>query len=211
MVEPEHSCQSHITSVSRRAELVSIQIRVKRLQHLVNDPLTKVYLMFYQAVLPLFTTFNLFLQREDPCIHLVFDQMQAFLKKLLEKFIRVGVIRGASKNLSAIAYTERENQLDNGSLFVGLLTRGKLTKLVDEGDIDEPSRQRFFKSARQFYDKAISKALAKLPLADEVLANSRFLDFNFRSNDKCSFAMVEYFLSRYELNLGQQTSLNTNC
>ena len=68
------------------------QARFKRLQSLLRDPLTEIYLLFYQSVLPVFNHFNLFLQREDPCIHLVYDY---FLKKFVSKFVKADVIKAS--------------------------------------------------------------------------------------------------------------------
>ena len=45
------------------------QARFKRLHSIFSNPLSEVYLLFYQSILPVFSKFN-FLQREDPCIHL---------------------------------------------------------------------------------------------------------------------------------------------
>ena len=47
------------------------QARFKRLQKVFNDPMTEVYLLFLQSVLPSFTHCNQFLQREEPLIHLL--------------------------------------------------------------------------------------------------------------------------------------------
>ena len=49
------------------------QARFKRLLNLFEDPMTEVYLLFYQSVLPTFMHTNLLLQREDPSIFLVAD------------------------------------------------------------------------------------------------------------------------------------------
>lgn len=44
------------------------QARFVRLQCLFENPMTEVYLLFYQAILPTFTHLNLLLPREDlPC------------------------------------------------------------------------------------------------------------------------------------------------
>ena len=51
----------------------SSEQRFIRLQTLFDTPMTEVYLLFYQSILPVFNHFNQFLQREDPCIHLVHD------------------------------------------------------------------------------------------------------------------------------------------
>ena len=53
---------------------------------LFDNPLTEVYLLFYQAVMPHFTSFNKFLQRETPCIHLIMDKLNVF-SYLISKII----------------------------------------------------------------------------------------------------------------------------
>ena len=73
------------------------QARVQRLQKLFDDPLVKVYLLFYQAVLPTFTSLNKFLQRETPCVHLLHDKLDSFVDKLLGKFVKIPVIRRAKE------------------------------------------------------------------------------------------------------------------
>ena len=47
--------------------------RFKQLEAVFNDSLTKLYLLFYQAVLPVFTTFNKMLQSEEPVSTKVFE------------------------------------------------------------------------------------------------------------------------------------------
>ena len=60
------------------------QARFKRLLNLFEDPMTEVYLLFYQSVLPTFMHTNLLLQREDPSIFLVADTIRSFLKKTFQ-------------------------------------------------------------------------------------------------------------------------------
>ena len=43
--------------------------RFRRLKNAFRDPMQEIYLLFYQGVLPVFTTFNKYLQREEPLIH----------------------------------------------------------------------------------------------------------------------------------------------
>ena len=82
--------------------------RFDRLKKAYEHPLTEVYLMFYQAALQLFITFNKFLQREDPLIHVITEQMSSFMKKLLGKFVSVSAIKAAT-DITEVEY--RENQL----------------------------------------------------------------------------------------------------
>lgn len=51
------------------------QPRLKRLRGAFSDPMTEVYLLFYQATIPVFTSLNLLLQRENPSIFLLQDEV----------------------------------------------------------------------------------------------------------------------------------------
>ena len=84
------------------------QGRFKRLAKLFSSPMTEICLLFYQSVLTVFTRFNMFLQREDPCVHLIYKQCQNLLQKILSKFIKVLVIK-AGTHLPEILYQEKEN------------------------------------------------------------------------------------------------------
>ena len=119
-------------------------LRFDRLVKAYSDPMTEVYLLFYQATLQLFVNFNKLLQREDPII-LIAGQMTTFLKKLFSKFVTIQAIRGAS-DITSInysrecqllgMYTKRDIEcfLDLG-LYVGMTTRQLLSKLERDGDI----------------------------------------------------------------------------
>ncbi len=71
--------------------------------------MTEVYLLFYQSSLQLFIHFNMFLQREEPIIPVIHEQMKSFLKKLASKFVTVQEIRNANGNFRTI--NVRDNQL----------------------------------------------------------------------------------------------------
>ena len=68
------------------------EARFVRLRKLYDDPMFEIQLLFFQASLPVFTTFNLFLQRDDPQIYILYRQMQCLLKKLLSQFVKPSVI-----------------------------------------------------------------------------------------------------------------------
>ena len=61
--------------------------RLSRLQALFSDPMTEVYLLFYDSVMPVFTRINLLLQRNSPCIHFLRETMEKMLQKLLGRFV----------------------------------------------------------------------------------------------------------------------------
>ena len=52
------------------------QARFKRLVQTFTDPMTEVYLLFFQSTVPTFTTFNLLLQRERSSIFMLYDEVR---------------------------------------------------------------------------------------------------------------------------------------
>ena len=77
-----------------RAEVAGV--RFDRLKKAYEDPMAEVFLLFYQASLQPFISMNKFLQREEPLIPIMADQMNNFLKKLFGKFVNVSAIKAAS-------------------------------------------------------------------------------------------------------------------
>lgn len=61
-------------------------VRFKRLKDAFKDPMTEVYLLFFQAALQIFLQLNLFLQREEPLIDGMNQAMKRFLRLLACKF-----------------------------------------------------------------------------------------------------------------------------
>ena len=82
--------------------------RFDRLNTAYSQPMTEVYLLFYQSVLQFFISLNKFLQREEPIIPVVYDQLHAFMKKLFSKFVVVSEIRSSGGDLSKIDYVGKQ-------------------------------------------------------------------------------------------------------
>ena len=73
----------------------SSQARFKRLQAAFHDPMTEVYLLFYQSALQIFIQLNQFLQRGDPLIGAVSQALQRFQRLLACKFIPPAIVKAA--------------------------------------------------------------------------------------------------------------------
>ena len=71
------------------------------------------HLFFYHATLQLFVNFNKFLQREDPIICVMHDQLHKIVKSSMGKFVYVSNIRDAlsAGDITCLDYASRENQL----------------------------------------------------------------------------------------------------
>lgn len=108
--------------------------RFKRLQEAFSNPLTEIHLLFFNSALSCFTTFNKFLQRNDPCIQWVYDYMVDLLRVVLGKFLTPGALRGSSQ-LSLIDFLNEDLQQPDSSLSIGFITKTTLRKLENEGDV----------------------------------------------------------------------------
>lgn len=190
-----NSLQSYFNSESES------QPRFRRLVAAFERPMTEVYLLFYESVLPTFTHINLLLQREDPNIYLVADAIRCFFRKLLSKFVTLQAIREQS-DITNVDFCSPVNHLADCAMTTGMVTKQRLQKLLDEGDISTHDQERFYAGVRAFYIDAASQALKKLPFNDCVLKNARFL--NFEAKEECTFDSVEFFCAKYS-NLLQLT------
>lgn len=94
--------------------------RFQRLNALFSMPMTEVHLLFYQSVLQVFVHFNMFLQREDPLIPVIFEQMNSFLTKLASKFLPIAAIRAADEDFFTLKYKERSDQLPGEDIIINV-------------------------------------------------------------------------------------------
>ena len=62
-------------------------IREKRLVKAFKDPVTKLYAMFVQSVIPIFDRFNTFLHSEEPLVYVLYESTTRLYRSLLSRFI----------------------------------------------------------------------------------------------------------------------------
>lgn len=85
--------------------------RFGRIQSALSNPMTEVYLFFYEAVLQAFIHFNKFLQREDPLIPVISDQINSFLRKIASKFLTVDNIKATNEDFTRLEFDSVDHQL----------------------------------------------------------------------------------------------------
>lgn len=113
------------------------------------------------------------------------------MRKLFRRFVSLSEIDQA-QSVTLVDFQNPSNQLAESNLMIGFSTKQVLRRLVDEV---EPSQiSRFFHGVRSFYTGSTHYLCSKFPLEDEVLKNAAFVDFERRKS--CTFASVEYFLTR---------------
>lgn len=84
--------------------------RFEQLYMLFESAMTEVFLLFYQAAMQTFVHFNQFLQREDPLIPVLCEQIDSFLSKLASKVLPVSTIKAEDGDFTTLKYKEQEKQ-----------------------------------------------------------------------------------------------------
>lgn len=160
------------------------------------NPVTEVNLLFYESVLPVFNHANLLLQQEDPNIylHVVVDALGGFFKELLSKFASLQVIKAAD-DITSADFQNPVNHLNDHAITIGMVTKQRLGKLLNEGDICPTDEKKFYAGAKAFCVDAASPALKKLPFDNGVRENARFLNFERREEYTCTFDFIEFFVT----------------
>ena len=101
----------------------------------------------------------------------------------------------ANGNWADLQYDDREKQIADDNLHIGIDTWEKLEFLLDDGTISHREVDVFLHSARCFYEEAVAYSLSRLPLADAVIKNATFVDVERRMD--ASVSCVHYFVKRY--------------
>ena len=84
--------------------------------------------------------------------------METFLQKLAAKFVKPDIVmahkqeKGSLKSLD-ISF---ENQKEDENLSIGMVTKAKLRRLLDEGDTDLQSIDKFYDGVRASYSTAFA-------------------------------------------------------
>ena len=81
VIEMYEPLRSYFCSVAEESS------RFERLRKVFSDPMTIVYLHFYNHALPVFDDLNVLLQRQDPQIHRLHSCMDSFIRKCLLRII----------------------------------------------------------------------------------------------------------------------------
>ena len=81
---------------------------MERLEILFADPMTEVFLFFYQYALQSFVSFNKYLQREEPLISGLHDQIQQFLARIACTFLQIDFVE--NRDMFSDPWRGQENQ-----------------------------------------------------------------------------------------------------
>ena len=122
--------------------------RETRLVKAFKSPITRLYAMFVQSVIPVFDSFNTFLQSEEPLIHILLQSTIRLHRSLLTRFIRPQVI-SSSEELTHIDLDNPDFLRSDDEIFIGAMSK----QYAQDSDIIGTSQyKKFLKECKKFYD-----------------------------------------------------------
>ena len=82
----------------------------------------------------------------------------------------------------------------DSQLEVGLNTRCKINQMFNDGDISQHQKNKFYNSARAFYERAFKYALDNLPHSDKLLKHTEVINWEHRKD--LTIDNITYFVQR---------------
>ena len=182
------------TSESAKSNSAASVTRIERLNVALQNPVTKVYILFLSHTIPAFDDFNKLLQKEEPVIHILKKQLHGVYNELLVRFVTPQAIAKA-KTVFDVDYSCRENQKDRCDLIIGASTKQLISELKATQLISTSELRVFYTSVRQYFSTALDYIKDKFPFNDELLHHAQVIDIDNRADAK--FSSVEYFVNRF--------------
>ena len=168
---------------------VKSDLRLLRLQKHFMDPLTEIYLLFYQSVLPLFSEINTFLQFEEPKIHTSRSELVSFIQKLLGRFLLVKAFKNVP--IAEVGVQDPDNFLDDNRIMIGFTTR----QAFKSNDLLPREEARIVRCCKSFFVMAYEYAVSHISFSDELLKHAEVLQVENR--EIASFDSKIYFVERF--------------
>ena len=166
----------------------------QRLHKGFNNPLTEVALLFHHASIQLFNNFNKLLQSNEPIIHMFHASIEKLARNLANRIIKPQVVRDTP--ITELNLSDPTIYKPKASIYLGGLTKFKLQKLLNDGDVSERDYSAVFDAAQAYFKTAFNYILTKFPVSNEVIMHSRWIDVQNRITS--TWESVEFFLNRFK-------------
>lgn len=181
-------------NISSRDQDSSKQARLMRINRFFDCPSSKLYALFLQENLPIFTTPNLQLQTESPQIHRLMARLDDLLTDIVVRFVKPEAVAAAS-NLFKIKFDDKNVQHRRKDLIIGDKTRKLFQQLVQDPAFTTKQEDDFVKDVKNFFSSAAKYIVNKFPLTDKLLQNAAVLDVSRRLQSK--YDMLEFFIDKF--------------
>lgn len=175
------------------------EARFRRLKAIYEtDPQAEIHLLVISSILPIFTHFNLQMQREDPCIHLLYPAIKSLCKRIAQRIVKPEVL--VSTSPLNIELADCNTYLSTDDIFIGAVAKNKLKAALDNGDMTERQVDNVRSGVLEYLKASLSYIYRKFPVNEPVITNAVWVDITNRLTAK--FYQVEYFCEQFSVLLG---------
>ena len=91
---------------------------VQRIKRVLEKPTTKAYLLFWSITLPIVNNFNKFMQQQSPVVHILQQELDGLIRKLMLRFMKVKPVSDCSA-VTLVNLDDTNNHLPLEEVFVG--------------------------------------------------------------------------------------------
>ena len=116
-----------------------------------------------QGAFPTLINLNLLLQRSDPIIHIIHDQLFSTTCVLLSRFVTPDIVKRSKQGETIAEITELvqdpDKLLAKDKFFLSYLARSQIKKLLSEGDNSQFEYDNFFDACQAFHKEAFLYAV----------------------------------------------------
>lgn len=166
--------------------------KAKKISQTIENPVTKLYLMFLDFILPFFNNINKEMQSESIKIHVIYNRIITFFSTVLEFFIKPVVFQNT--DVLSIKYEQLENWVPLGDVYLG----GSVTfALMDESNaLCQEDISTFRRNCLNFYIETARRILQRFPFQEmDVLKQISVLDPKNMRNSPSIISLAKYFLN----------------
>ena len=118
-----------------------------------KDPYTKLYAFFAQSAIPIFDSFNTFLQVTEPLIHVLHQSIFHLYQSLLSRLVLPEVVADSSNDLDSIDIYEEGNLKDLSNIYIGHMTK----QFPGGNDLIGTARyKKFLSESRKFFQRCVT-------------------------------------------------------
>ena len=120
------------------------------------------------------------------------QQLYSLLKKVLGRFVKPSILVESirKETLLALDFHYSKNQMSDGDLVTGIVTKQTLRKLFEEGDISENQQKHFYLAVQEFLVCATKYLLHWCPFKDELLSHAVWVSFESRMKTTLNFRLL---------------------
>lgn len=166
LLEQYDALKLYFISAIQEERLTNCEMILSKL----NDPTTKLFLMFLEFILPIFNSVNKMMQSEKPQIYRVETEVKKTLKTFLDCYLKEEFIE--SSDLNTISPTDPRNFVNIKDMYLGV----KVSNQLEHVDIAPEAEHYFRLKCLDFLIESAEQIKKRFPFDDRTFEKLRVLN-----------------------------------